>query len=224
MMDLVCSFICHSDGSTVEALSTENRQRIQITREELSRIGLQVLGVAMKELEMKIGVEGKLIGDSKESDMVGLMTFYDPLKDSAKLALWCLAKKGVEEKVVTGDSLSLALRICEEVGISTTHIITGPELELLDWLTLALSMKPSKKTIVLARLTPTQKQQMVQALQNGDHVVGFLGDGINDPLALETANVGISVDHEVIFSRSVDCYQQKINLYWHSLTTYENFV
>lgn len=129
-----------------------------------------------------------------ESDMVfiGLITFFDPPKDSAKQALWRLAEKGVMAKVLTGDSLPLAIKVCKEVGIRTTHVITGPELELLQQDSFHETVK---RATVLARLTPTQKLRVVQSLQTvGNHVVGFLGDGINDSLALDAANVGISVD------------------------------
>ena len=132
-----------------------------------------------------------------ESEMIflGVITFFDPPKDSAKQALWRLAEKGVKAKVLTGDSLSLAVKVCREVGIRTTHVITGPDLELLDN---DLFHQTVKSATVLARLTPTQKLRVVQSLQNvGNHVVGFLGDGINDSLALDAANVGISVDSGV---------------------------
>lgn len=129
-----------------------------------------------------------------ECDMVflGLISFYDPPKDSAKQALWRLAEKGVKAKVLTGDSLSIAIKICKEVGIRTTHVVTGPELELLSHESFHETVK---RATVLARLTPTQKLRVVQSLQTvGEHVVGFLGDGVNDSLALDAANVGISVD------------------------------
>lgn len=123
---------------------------------------------------------------------LGLITFFDPPKDSAKQALWRLAEKGVKAKVLTGDSLSLAIKVCKDVGIKTTHVLTGPELELLDQDSFHETIK---RVTVLARLTPSQKLRVVQSLQTvGNHVVGFLGDGINDSLALDAANVGISVD------------------------------
>ena len=142
--------------------------------------------------------KGSMANDEAfESDMVflGLVTFFDPPKDSAKQALWLLAEKGVKAKVLTGDSLSLAIRVCKEVGIKTTHVTTGPELELLSQDTFHETVK---RATVLARLTPTQKLRVVQSLQTvGKHVVGFLGDGVNDSLALDAANVGISVDSGV---------------------------
>lgn len=129
-----------------------------------------------------------------DSNMVflGLISFFDPPKDSAKQALWQLAERGVKAKVLTGDSLSLAIKVCKEVGIKTTQVITGPDLEDLDHEEFHETIK---RVTVLARLTPIQKLRVVQSLQKvGNHVVGFLGDGINDSLALDAADVGISVD------------------------------
>lgn len=85
---------------------------------------------------------------------LGLITFFDPPEDAAKQALWHLSEKGVEAKVLTDDSLSLATRVCREVGISTTHVITGPELEQLDQDTFHETVQ---KTTVLACITPIQK-------------------------------------------------------------------
>lgn len=188
----ICHSIFHSDGAAIRPLSAEDFQRIQTMGEELSKSGLRVIGVAMKKLKGSDAIE--------ESDMVllGLLTFYDPPKDSAKQALWRLAEKGVKAKVLTGDSLPLAIRVCEDVGIRTSHVITGAELELLDE---EAFHETVKRVTVLARLTPTQKQRVVRSLQTGDHVVGFLGDGLNDSLALEAANVGISVDSGVSIAK-----------------------
>lgn len=138
-----------------------------------------------------------------ERDMMflGLVTFFDPPKDSAKQALFQLAKMGVQAKVLTGDSLSLATRVCREVGIKTTHVITGPELEQLDQDTFHETVQTAT---VLARLTPTQKLRVVQSLQtNGNHIVGFLGDGVNDSLALDAAHVSISVDSGVAIAKDM---------------------
>lgn len=145
-------------------------------------------------MQKKTTNQSRLNYETLESDMVflGLITFYDPPKDSAKQALWRLAEKGVKAKVLTGDSLSLAIKVCKEVGIRTTHVVTGPELELLNQ---DAFHETVKRATVLARLTPTQKLRVVQSLQTvGGHIVGFLGDGVNDSLALDAANVGISVD------------------------------
>ncbi|KAM7262009.1 hypothetical protein ACFE04_021086 [Oxalis oulophora] len=217
----VCSFIDIIEKGTVAVLSPEDHQRILNMEEEISNQGLRIIGVAIKKLQnvsrttmafslyalrfplMSLKEAFKVIDqsisdeDNIESEMVflGIIAFYDPPKDSAKQALWRLAEKGVKAKVLTGDSLSLAIRICEEVGIRTTHVTTGPDLELLSQESFHETVR---RATVLARLTPTQKLRVVQSLQTvGNHVVGFLGDGINDSLALDAANVGISVDSGV---------------------------
>ncbi|KAG2720149.1 hypothetical protein I3843_02G016300 [Carya illinoinensis] len=193
----VCSFIEHIDKGEITNLSPEDYQRILSMAEEISNEGLRTIGVAIKRLKPKNGDRNLVDNETFESDMVflGLITFYDPPKDTAKQALWRLAEKGVKAKVLTGDSLSLAIKVCKEVGIKTTHVITGPELELLDQDSFHETVK---RAAVLARLTPTQKFRVVKSLQTvGNHVVGFLGDGVNDSLALDAANVGISVDSGV---------------------------
>ncbi|KAB1214517.1 Magnesium-transporting ATPase, P-type 1 [Morella rubra] len=207
----VCSFIEHIDSGAITTLSPEDCQRVLSMAEEISNEGLRTIAVAIKRLKLiswglhlkPMGVfvailltqnRNESVDETSESDMVflGLITFYDPPKDSAKQALWRLAEKGVKAKVLTGDSLSLAIKVCKEVGIKTAHVITGPELELLDQDSFHETVK---RATVLARLTPTQKFRVVKSLQTvGSHVVGFLGDGVNDSLALDAANVGISVD------------------------------
>ncbi|TQE07434.1 hypothetical protein C1H46_006949 [Malus baccata] len=193
----VCSFIEDVDGETNITFSTEHYQRILNLTEEISNEGLRAIGVAIRRLETETSYQHRDDDQTFESDMVflGLITFFDPPKDSAKQALWRLAEKGVKAKVLTGDSLTLSIRVCKEVGIRTTHVVTGPELELLDQDSFHETVK---RATVLARLTPTQKLRVVQSLQAvGNHTVGFLGDGVNDSLALDAANVGISVDSGV---------------------------
>ncbi|KAJ4963260.1 hypothetical protein NE237_023199 [Protea cynaroides] len=190
----ICCFIEHIDRGATLPLSLEDYERIIHLGEELSNDGLRVLGVATRKIKVEHNGFDTANNEKVESNMVflGLITFFDPPKESAKQALWRLAEKGVKAKVLTGDSLSLAIKVCKEVGIRTSHVITGPDLELLDHATFHETVK---RVTVLARLTPTQKLRVVQSLQtSGKHIVGFLGDGINDSLALDAANVGISVD------------------------------
>ncbi|KAK4756396.1 hypothetical protein SAY87_006523 [Trapa incisa] len=189
----VCSFTESPDNGRIIPFSSEDYQRILKLAEEISNDGLRLIGVAIKKLTMQPNKERKE-EESVESHMVflGVITFYDPPKDSAKQALWRLAEKGVKAKVLTGDSLSLTIKVCKEVGIRTTNMITGPELELMDQ---EAFHETVLRATVLARLTPSQKLRVVQSLQMAqNHIVGFLGDGINDSLALDAANVGISVD------------------------------
>ncbi|KAL2647964.1 hypothetical protein AAZV13_05G147600 [Glycine max] len=203
----VCSFIENFDKDEISPFSSNDYQRILNLSEDLSNEGLRVIAVAIRKLEMPQICEtsngSKREEEDIERDMVfiGLITFFDPPKDSAKQALWRLSEKGVKAKVLTGDSLSLTTRVCREVGISTTHVITGPELEQLDQNTFHETVQ---RATVLARLTPIQKQRVVQSLQTiGNHVVGFLGDGVNDSLALDAANVSISVDSGVAIAKDM---------------------
>lgn len=190
----LCSYIEDVRNGEVMRFSTEDKQRIVNMSEVLSNDGLRVIGVAMKSLETKNDIKNKGYDTSVESNLIflGIISFFDPPKDTAKQALWHLAEKGVKAKVLTGDSLPLAIRICKEVGIRTTHVTTGPALEILSQDEFHETVK---RATVLARLTPTLKLRVVQSLQTvGEHIVGFLGDGVNDALALDAANVGISVD------------------------------
>ncbi|KAI3879224.1 hypothetical protein MKW98_028791 [Papaver atlanticum] len=199
----VCSFCDHADSGSTITLSVEDQYKILHMGEELSNDGLRVLGVATRRLTTESTDTGLVNREKMESNMVflGILTFFDPPKSSAKQALWRLAEKGVEAKVLTGDSLSLAIRVCKEVGIRTTYASTGPDLELLDPSTFHETVQ---RATVLARLTPTQKLRVVQSLQTaGDHVVGFLGDGVNDSLAMDAADVGISVDSGVSVAKDL---------------------
>ncbi|KAI3997444.1 hypothetical protein MKX01_008051 [Papaver californicum] len=193
----LCNFYDHAESGLSLPLSVEDQHKILHMGEELCSDGLRVLGVALRRLTTDSSGSGELNSENMESNMVflGILTFFDPPKSSAKQALCRLAEKGVEAKVLTGDSLSLAIRVCKDVGIRTTNVLTGPDLELLDPLTFHETIQ---RATVLARLTPTQKIHVVQSLQTSrDRVVGFLGDGVNDSLALDAADVGISVDSGV---------------------------
>ncbi|KAG4398895.1 hypothetical protein GLYMA_08G132600v4 [Glycine max] len=203
----VCSFIENFDKDEISPFSSDDYQRILNLSEDLSNEGLRVIAVAIRKLKMPQKCETSNGSKREEEDIerdmmfLGLITFFDPPKDSAKQALRRLSEKGVKAKVLTGDSLSLTTRVCREVGISTTHVITGPELEQLDQDTFHETVQ---RATVLARLTPIQKQRVVQSLQTiENHVVGFLGDGVNDSLALDAANVSISVDSGVAIAKDM---------------------
>ncbi|KHN29033.1 Magnesium-transporting ATPase, P-type 1, partial [Glycine soja] len=203
----VCSFIENFDKDEISPFSSDDYQRILNLSEDLSNEGLRVIAVAIRKLKMPQKCETSNGSKREEEDIerdmmfLGLITFFDPPKDSAKQALRRLSEKGVKAKVLTGDSLSLTTRVCREVGISTTHVITGPELEQLDQDTFHETVQ---RATVLARLTPIQKQRVVQSLQTSEnHVVGFLGDGVNDSLALDAANVSISVDSGVAIAKDM---------------------
>ena len=121
------------------------------------------------------------------------MDSYSP-KESAKAAIEALNYYGVDVKVLTGDNEIVTKKVCEQVGLEITNIVLGPEIEKLSDDEL---FKLAMRTNVFAKLNPLQKARIVRVLKNGDKIVGFMGDGINDAIALKESDVGISVDTAV---------------------------
>jgi Mg2+-importing ATPase len=158
----------------------------------LSTDGYRVLAIAYREFPRDKGVFST--ADENDLILLGYIAFFDPPKDSTAQAIQALKKAGVAVKVLTGDNDLVTRKVCRDVGIAVEHVVTGSELE---------SQSPgalgelAEKTAVFARLSPMQKESIIQTLQGKGHVVGFLGDGINDAAALKRADVGISVDTAV---------------------------
>src|SRR4249920_2214226 len=117
-------------------------------------------------------------------DLVGFIAFLDPPKESAGRAIKALASHGVQVKVLTGDNEIITRKICREVGLRVERLVLGSELESLEPEQLAGVVEGAQ---VFAKLSPSQKALVISALQRQHHVVGFLGDGINDGPALKTA-------------------------------------
>jgi Mg2+-importing ATPase len=160
--------------------------------EQLSADGFRVLAIAYREYPQS----KEVFATADENDLVllGYIAFFDPPKESANAALEALRKSGVATKILTGDNALVTKKICKDVGLSIDHLVTGDQLKgLSDAELTALA----EKTNVFARLSPAQKDLIIRALQRGGHVVGFMGDGINDAPAMKTADVGISVDTAV---------------------------
>ena len=158
---------------------------------DLSEDGFRVLAVATK----KLGAQ-TTFSKADESDLVltGYLAFLDPPKDSAAKAITALRANGVTVKVLTGDNDLVTRKVCSEVGIHAEKILLGSQVEHLTDEQLCVEVET---TDVFARLSPAHKKRVVQALQRNKHVVGFMGDGINDAPALRAADVGLSVDNAV---------------------------
>jgi Mg2+-importing ATPase len=174
---------------------------------DLSEDGFRVLAVATK----KLGAQTTFAkGDESELVLTGYLAFLDPPKDSASKAIVALRQNGVRVKVLTGDNDLVTRKVCTEVGIHAEKILLGSQVEKLTDEELA---KEVETTDVFARLSPAHKKRVVQALQRNKHVVGFMGDGINDAPALRAADVGISVDTAVdIAKESADMILLEKNL------------
>ncbi|NTW52042.1 MAG: magnesium-translocating P-type ATPase [Chlorobiaceae bacterium] len=132
--------------------------------------------------------------DEKDLILLGYIAFLDPPKDSTKQALVSLREAGVRVKILTGDNALVTGKICRDVGLEVNRVATGDELD---------KMQPDEfdrfveEAEILAKLSPMQKAQVVGSLRKSGHVVGYMGDGINDAPALRSADVGISVDSAV---------------------------
>jgi Mg2+-importing ATPase len=156
--------------------------------ETLSNDGFRVLAVATKELPGK-----RACAREDECDLVlkGYVAFLDPPKKTAATAIEALQRHGVAVRVLTGDNHLISRKVCKDVGLLPDPMLLGGDLENMSDLELA---EAAEKTILFARLSPAHKERVIRALRGKGHVVGFMGDGINDAPALRAADVGISVD------------------------------
>ncbi len=156
--------------------------------DSLSSDGFRVLAVASKELPGK-----QICAKEDENELVlrGYVAFLDPPKNSAGPALAALAKHGVAVKILTGDNQLISRKICKDVGLQADPMLLGDDVQKMSDAELA---EPAEKATLFARLSPADKERVIRVLRNKGHVVGFMGDGINDAPALRAADVGISVD------------------------------
>ena len=160
--------------------------------EELSRDGYRVLGIAYREFPQSKQVFS--VADESDLVLLGYIAFLDPPKGSAAKAIASLKQFGVATKILTGDNALVTRKICKDVGLDEQEVITGDKLLGLDEAQLG---ELAEKNNVFARLSPSQKENIITALQKRGHVVGYMGDGINDALSMRAADVGISVDTAV---------------------------
>ena len=158
----------------------------------LNSDGFRVVAVAYKEMDPTKTTYS--IADEADLTLLGYIAFLDPPKESAREAIAALARKGVQVKVLTGDNEIITGKICREVELDVGESLLGSKIASMSDAELADIVD---RTTVFAKLTPEQKERVVRALHDKGHVVGFLGDGINDSPALKVADVGISVDTAV---------------------------
>jgi Mg2+-importing ATPase len=178
------------DGRRVP-LDAAARERCRATAEQLGRQGYRLLAVACREVPPQ-PVYGRT--DERELVLAGFLAFFDPPMPGVADALRALRRDGVTVKVLTGDSELVAAHVCEQVGLDGGQLVRGEELEDLGEAALGAV---AERTSVFARVSPAQKHQIILALKHRGHVVGFLGDGINDAPSLHAADVGISVVNAV---------------------------
>jgi len=185
----ICTQVSLPSGQSVP-LENESAA-IQKSFEDLSGQGFRVLGVATKQMA---GATKLAPADEAGMTFVGLLTFLDPPKDSAKGTIANLASSGISVRMITGDNHLVAAHVAQLVGLDGSHVMTGDQIGQLD--DQALSAQVAN-TEVFAEIEPVAKERIIRALHAGGSVVGYMGDGINDAPALHAADVGISVDSAV---------------------------
>ncbi|MGA3144666.1 MAG: magnesium-translocating P-type ATPase [Verrucomicrobiota bacterium] len=180
-------------GEVIEVLPEHDAKRRQLA-DDLNGQGFRVIALAYKQ--MPGGSDEPVYSVKDESDLIllGFLAFLDPPKDTATEALKRLHSLSVDVKVLTGDNEIITAYICKEVGIPVEHLLLGSQIETMSETELA---EAASTTSVFARLVPAHKERIIHALQSKGHVLGFMGDGINDAPALKAADVGISVDSAV---------------------------
>ncbi len=172
-------------------LDDDTRSRSEATYRAFCAQGFRMLAVAYSSVSAK---DVYRADDEKDLVLAGFLTFSDPPLESAKVALLALRRDGVEVKILTGDNELVTQHICSQVGLNSGRIILGDELERMTDPALAHVVEQAS---VFARVSPAQKNRIILALKNRSHVVGYLGDGINDAPSLHAADVGISVSTAV---------------------------
>ena len=186
----VCQYVRHGDAQ--EVLTDELLARIRSVTAAFNEEDLRVVGVAARS--MPRGRDTYTLADEQGLTLIGYVAFLDPPKESTAPALKALAEHGVAVKVLTGDNELVTAKICREVGLDQQGLLLGNDIERMSDAELAVAVET---TNVFAKLTPTHKERIVRLLKANGHVVGFMGDGINDAPALRTADIGISVDSAV---------------------------
>jgi Mg2+-importing ATPase len=190
----VCSY--YELEGAVSDISDGTRRKIEQKYLDLSAEGLRVLGVACKKLKEEKAIY--TINDESDMTFLGFVAFLDPPKETAKQSLQLLSKAGVELKILTGDNELVTKKVCSELCFEVKGVILGNEISKMSDETLAAVVEEAN---VFARVTPAQKDRIINLLKSNGHVVGFMGDGINDAPSLKTSDVGISVNNAVDVAR-----------------------
>lgn len=186
----ICSYL-EINGEVVR-LTKERKKEVLAVYERNNQEGLRVLAIAQKNQIHEVDSFG--IQDESDMVLIGFVGFLDPPKESAKTAIAALKKHGVRVVVLTGDSEGVAINVCNKVHIDTKGCLTGREVENKTDEELKIACE---KCHLFSKLSPFQKQRIVNIYQQNGHTVGYMGDGINDSLPLKESDVGISVDSAV---------------------------
>ncbi|EXE70129.1 magnesium-translocating P-type ATPase [Acinetobacter baumannii 144107] len=186
----VCRYV--EVNGKVEPLTKQREVAIEALTQRYNRDGLRVVAVAYREF--KNHQENYSVVDESDLILIGYITFLDPPKESAKEAVQSLHTHGVTVKVLTGDNEFVTQKVCREIGLNYDQVLLGGVIETLTDQQLKRAVEQYH---IFAKLSPVHKERIVEQLKANGHVVGFLGDGINDAAAIRAADIGISVDTAV---------------------------
>jgi P-type Mg2+ transporter len=190
------------------ALDSSHLETAKQQSAKLNADGFRVIAVAYKELDA--GKNDYTIADESDLTLLGYVAFLDPPKESAGPAIAALGRAGVRVKILTGDNEIVTRKICGDVGLAVDGVVLGRDIDAADDKALGDLVESHS---VFAKVSPAQKARIITACQHNGHVVGFLGDGINDSAGLKAADVGVSVDTAVdIAKESADIILLEKNL------------
>lgn len=187
--EVLAACTCAERNGVRQPLAAEHGSALGAVVRRLNEDGMRVIAVAVRELPP--GPHTLSTADERELVLAGYIAFLDPPKETAAAALRALEQAGIAIKVLTGDNDAVTYSVCRHVGLPVREPALGRELAALNRAGLA---RRAQAGSVFAKVTPQQKADIIEALQAAGHVVGYLGDGINDSIALKRADVGISVD------------------------------
>ncbi|MGO9137713.1 MAG: magnesium-translocating P-type ATPase [Syntrophales bacterium] len=201
----ICSKAEAPSGEKIDIASV--KQDIQQKFETLSNQGFRLLGIAYRDM----GAEPRIDKDCERNmTFLGYLVFFDPPKAGITETIDRLRQLGISLKIITGDNHLVARKVSQDVGIADAKIVAGGELRKIS--NDALMLKVTE-TDIFAEVEPNQKERIILALRKSGHVVGYMGDGINDASALHAADVGISVDTAVdVAKESADIVLMEKNL------------
>ena len=185
----------YDGGGEERILETVEREHARRVYQELCEKGFRVLAVASRRVDRRSGFSA---ADEHSLVLAGFVAFEDPPSPDAAHALAQMKRDGIDVKILTGDNELVARHVCAQVGLDAQSIVLGPEV---DGMTEPALGHVAEQTTVFARVTPMQKLRILRALRQRGHVVGYIGDGINDAPSLHAADVGISVATAVDVAR-----------------------
>jgi len=188
----LCNLYQDSQNGAQRTLDPSTLAQISGQRIALEKDGFRLLGIAWRRVPSDH--PHAVVGDETELVFEGFAGFLDPPKESAGSALAALSESGVKVKIVTGDSELVTQHVCASLHIAVEGVLTGKEISEMDDSALRVRVEQAN---LFCRVNPSQKDRIILALKAGDHVVGYLGDGINDAPSLHSADVGLSVDSAV---------------------------